>query len=263
MRGWSNNDLTKARKRTELEDSLLDLNAENFCDFCGIPLTGVSYEKLADGRTRCNDCSMTAINEVAEFKTLFRNAEMMMENTFSITIPVSIAVKTTDARTIAKHTGQVFKPSTKVAARVLGFAQRKGGKYTLFVENGSPRLAAIDTTIHELTHIWQYLNWNDGQILRIYRQRKPEYTKMARDIVYEGMAMWSAIQMLYAMGETYYAQQQEQLAVARNDIYGIGFRLYRDRYDLARNGDAPALTPFASFPPLDPAEVRKVFEEDD
>lgn len=263
VRGWSNNDLTKARKRTELEDRLLDLNAENFCDFCGIPLTGVSYEKLADGRTRCNDCSMTAINEVSKFKTLFRNAEMMMENTFSITIPVSIAVKTTDARTIAKHTGQVFKPSTKVAARVLGFAQRKGGKYTLFVENGSPRLATIDTTIHELTHIWQYLNWNDEQILHIYRQRKPEYTKMARDIVYEGMAMWSAIQLLYAMGETYYAQQREQLAVARNDIYGIGFRLYRDRYDLARNGDAPALSPFASFPPLDPAEVRKVFEEGD
>lgn len=263
VRGWSNNDLTMARKRTELDGSLLDLNAENYCDFCGIPLTGVSYEKLADGRTRCNDCSMTAINEVAEFKTLFRNAEMMMENNFNITIPVSIAVKTTDARTIAKHTGQVFKPSTKVAVRVLGFAQRKGGKYTLFVENGSPRLAAVDTTVHELTHIWQYLNWNDWQILRIYSQRKPEYTKMARDIVYEGMAMWSAIQMLYAMGETYYAQQQEQLATARNDIYGIGFRLYRDRYDLARNGDAPVLTPFSSFPPLDPAEVRKIFEEDD
>lgn len=86
---------------------------------------------------------------------------------------------------------------------------------------------------------------------------------MARDIVYEGMAMWSAIQMLYAMGETYYAQQQEQLAAARNDIYGIGFRLYRDRYDLTRNGDAPVLSPFASFPPLDPAEVKKVFEEVD
>ena len=57
--------------------------------------------------------------------------------------------------------------------------------------------------------------------------------------------------------------QQEQLAAARNDIYGIGFRLYRERYDLSRNGDAPVLTPFASFPPLDPAEVRKVFEEDD
>ena len=75
--------------------------------------------------------------------------------------------------------------------------------------------------------------------------------------------MWSAIQMLYAMGETYYAKQQEQLVEARNDIYGIGFRLYRDRYDLARDGEAPILSPFAAFPPLDPVEVRKVFEEDD
>ena len=263
VRGWSNSDLTKARRRTELEDNLIDLNAENFCDFCGVPLTGVSFDRLADGRTRCNDCSMTAINEVDEFRELFRNAEMMMENTFNITIPASIAVKTTDARTIAKHTGQVFTPSTKVAARVLGFAQRKGGKYSLFIENGSPRLAAVDTTTHEMTHIWQYLNWNDGEIIRIYRQYRPALTKMARDIVYEGMAMWSAIQMLYAMGETYYAQQQEQLAAARNDIYGIGFRLYRDRYDLTRNGDAPVLSPFASFPPLDPAEVKKVFEEVD
>ena len=261
VRGWSNSDLTKARRRTELEDNLIDLNAENFCDFCGVPLTGVSFDRLADGRTRCNDCSMTAINEVDEFRELFRNAEMMMENTFNITIPASIAVKTTDARTIAKHTGQVFTPSTKVAARVLGFAQRKGGKYSLFIENGSPRLAAVDTTTHEMTHIWQYLNWNDGEIIRIYRQYRPALTKMARDIVYEGMAMWSAIQMLYAMGETYYAQQQEQLAAARNDIYGIGFRLYRDRYDLTRNGDAPVLSPFASFPPLDPAEVKKVFED--
>lgn len=263
VRGWSNSDLSKARKRTELEDNLLDLNAENFCDFCGIPLTGISYERLADGRTRCNDCSMTAINDVYEFKTLFRTTEMMMENTYNITIPVSIAVITTDARTIAKHTGRVFKPSTKATARVLGFAQLKGGKYSLYIENGSPRLAAIDTTTHEMTHIWQYLNWNNGEIYRIYRQHKPIFTKMARDIVYEGMAMWSAIQMLYSMGETYYAQQQEQLAAARDDIYGIGFRLYRDRYDLTRNGDAPVLTPFASFPPLDPAEVRKVFEEDD
>jgi len=86
---------------------------------------------------------------------------------------------------------------------------------------------------------------------------------MAQDIIYEGMAMWSAVQLLYAMGETSYAKQQEQLAAVRNDIYGIGFRLYRERYDLTRDGDAPALMPFASFPPLDPADVRKVFEGGD
>ena len=43
MHGWSNNDLTKARKRLSLETGRLDLNAENTCDFCGVPLSGVSY----------------------------------------------------------------------------------------------------------------------------------------------------------------------------------------------------------------------------
>lgn len=262
VRGWSNSSLTKARKRTVLEETTLDLNAENQCDFCGIPLSGVSYDRLNDGRIRCNDCSMSAITQVDEFRDLFLRMEMMMENTYNIQIPVPIAVKTTDARTIARHVGMVFVPSTKFAARVLGFAQRKNGKFSLFVENGSPRLATIDTTVHELTHIWQYLNWKDADIMRIYAQRNRKYTRLARDLVYEGMAMWSAIQMLYVIGETTYARKQELLAERRKDVYGVGFRMYRDRYDLCRSGESPAFSPFTSYPPLDPAEVRKFFEEE-
>lgn len=261
VRGWSNNDLTKARRRTEPEESAFDQNAENHCDFCGAPLTGISYERLSDGRTRCNDCSTTAINEVARFRELFRSTEMMMENTFSIKISVSIAIKTSDARTIARQAGRIFVPSTKVAARVLGFAQYKGGRYSLFIENGSPRLAAIDTITHEMTHIWQYLNWDKRAIAHIYAQRNPFLTNTARDLVYEGMAMWASVQLLYAMGETHYARQQEKLVEARRDIYGLGFCLYRDRYDLVRNGETPAFSPFSSYPPLDPAEVRKLFDE--
>lgn len=261
VRGWSNNEITKARKRTAIEDTQLDLTAENHCDFCGLPLSGVSYDRLADGRTRCFDCSMTSINKVEDFKKLFIKTEVMLESTLNVQIPVNIAVRTTDAKTIAQHTGQVFTPSTKFAARVLGFAQRKNGRYSLFIENGSPRLAAIDTTAHELTHIWQYLNWKDSSVVSIYRQRHPALTKVARDIVYEGMAMWTAIQILYSMGETSYARQQELLAESRNDVYGLGFKLYRDRFSFDRTGDAPVHTPFASFPSLDPAEVKKVIEE--
>ena len=73
--------------------------------------------------------------------------------------------------------------------------------------------------------------------------------------------MWTAIQILYSMGETSYARQQELLAESRNDVYGLGFKLYRDRFSFDRSGDAPVHTPFASFPPLDPAEVKKVIEE--
>lgn len=260
MHGWGDNDLTKARKRMRFETGQLDLDAENTCDFCGIPLSGVSYDRLIDGRVRCNDCSMTAINQLGEFQELFRRSLNMLEDTYNIQIKVGIEVKTTDAKTIAKHAGMVFRPSTQFASRVLGFAQKKQGKYTLMIENGSPRLAAVDTVTHELTHIWQYLNWNDKQVLQVYQQNKKEWTALARDIVYEGMAMWSAIQMLYVMGETYYASQQEMLTEARTDVYGIGFRMYRRSYDLERNGEIPTVTPFQSFPPLEPEEIRELFQ---
>ena len=244
VRGWSNNTLTKARKRSEGTWTFLDMKAENHCDFCGMPLSGVSYERLADGRIRCNDCSLSAINDVEGFRELYRKTEALMENTFDIGLRVSITVKTADARTIARRTGQVFKPSSGVTPRVLGFAQRKGGCYTLFVENGSPRLASIDTITHELTHIWQYLNWNDHQIHSLYGNGTN------RDIVYEGMAMWAAIQMLYAIGDTEYAQLQERLAEQREDVYGVGFVLYREKYGFAKNGDNPSISPFSTFPPL-------------
>lgn len=255
VRGWGSNDLTRARKRAPVEDTLLDTDIENCCDFCGLPLSGVSYDRLTDGRIRCNDCSMAAINRVEQFRELFHYTENMMEDAFSVRLPINITVKTTDARTIARHTGQIFRPSKKYAARVLGFAQRKNGRYSLFVENGSPRLGAIDVTSHELTHIWQYLNWNDAQIKQLYGMRSRECTMRAREIVYEGMAVWTAIQTLYIMGETSYAQRQERIMELRRDTYGLGFQLYRERFGLERSGEAPALSPFMSYPPLDPADV--------
>lgn len=257
-RGWGNSALKKARKRSEFENTQLDVDVENHCDFCGMPLSGVSYEKLVDGRTRCNDCSMSAINSVSELKELFNRTETMMEIAFNIGIHVPIAVKTTDARTIAKHSGQVFVPSTQVAARVLGFAQRKNGRYSLFLENGSPRLCAMDTITHELTHIWQYINWDDAQFKALYGMGSPRCSAIASDIVYEGMAMWASIQMLYTMGETFFAQKQEALAMNRTDVYGLGFLMYRERYGLERSGDNPPISPFNSFPPLDPNEVKAI-----
>ena len=103
------------------------------------------------------------------------------------------------------------------------------------IENGSPRLASIDTMVHEMTHIWQYLNWNDNEVTSIYRMGKASCTAIARDIVYEGMAMWASIQYLYQIGETYYAAQQEALAESRTDVYGIGYRLYAEQYPIVKD----------------------------
>ena len=244
VRGFSNNALTKARHRDGLEPTLIDLEAVNHCDFCGIPINGVSYERLTDGRVRCNDCSMTAINSAEEFKKIFFQVLEMMQNFYGIEYRTPIIVKTADAKAIARGAGAVYVPSTEVTARVLGYAQRKGNIFNLMVENGSPRLATIETMAHEMTHIWQYLNWDD----RAIRAQYPEDWK--RDIVYEGMAVWAAVQYLYLIGEYSYAMQQEELQARREDIYGVGFKLYRDKFPLIKDSSLVGYSPFSIFPPL-------------
>ena len=242
--GWGENALTRARKPFVLDKVNMTLDPVNTCDFCGHPITGVSFEKLPDGRVRCSDCSETAIDGTEAFTDLFQRTEMMMENVFQIGVNASVRVVTTDARTIGKLTGHVFTPTNAMDERVLGFAQRKGGKYSIYVENGSPRLAAATTIAHELTHIWQYLNWDTDKIRELYP------SDLQRDLVYEGMAVWVSVQMLYAMGETSYAEQTEKAQESRNDIYGKGFSLYKDRYGLMRNGEELMFSPFNTFPPL-------------
>ena len=244
MRGWNRNSLREARKKEPFMDNELDFDAVNHCDFCGRPLSGVSYEKLNDGRTRCNECSTSAINSEKDFVELFNNILGTMQSFYNIEFKTKINAVMADAGVIAKGVGQIFVPSTDVTARVLGFAQRKHGKYSVFIENGSPRMAAIDTIVHELTHIWQYLNWNDKAICEAYGNGRN------RDIVYEGMAMWAAIQYLYLIGEDSYAYQNELIAERREDIYGVGFRLYREKYPLIKDSSVSGKTPFFIFPPL-------------
>lgn len=256
VRGWSSNALTLARKRDVLVKKMLDVDTENHCDFCSLPLTGISYERLNDGRIRCNDCSSSAITTLDDFREIFYRCLELMEDFFEIRYRVPISVKVADAREVAKGIGMIFRPSKDVALRVLGYAQKQRGKYSLVMENGSPRLAAIDTIVHEMTHIWQYLNWDDKDVRRVYGMANPPCTAKARDIVYEGMAMWASIQYLYQIGETYYAAQQEALAEVRQDVYGIGFRMYRDQYPLVKDSSLLKYTPFAVFPTVEPTVVK-------
>ena len=243
VHGFSNNALTKARKQDAIKHNDFDLKTENRCDFCSTALTGVSYERLNDGRVRCNDCSASAITTEEEFKELFQGIFEMMKNTFGIDFKVPISVKMADANTVASGMGGIFRPSNDVALRILGYAKKGNDRYSVIIENGSPRLATIDTMVHELTHIWQYLNWNVDNIIELYGENN-------RLLVYEGMAMWAAVQYLYQSGETYYATLQEILYAERDDIYGKGFRFYREKYPFVKDFSVLKNSPFNTFPPL-------------
>lgn len=260
-RGCSNGALKKARTHTTIEEFEQALKSGIVCDFCQLPISGVSYEKLSDGRIRCNDCSSTAIESEEEFREHYAQVKMMFNNIYGVEICNPIYVKMTAATEIAKQLGEVFVSTNGFDPRSLGFARNNQGRFFIYVENGAPRLAAIDTMAHELTHIWQYINWNAAEIGRIYAQADSAHNELARAIVYEGMAMWSATQYLYAIGETYYAQKRELVAERRKDCYGYGFRLYRDRYRLAKDGEKPRYTPFNGFPPIDPKFVTAAVKE--
>ena len=255
VRGWTNNALTQARTKDVFDKKELDLEAENHCDFCGRPISGASYDMLNDGRIRCNDCSASAISSAEELKTLFYQVLELMEAFYGISYRVPVSVTTADARTVAKGAGMIFKPSTELAERVIGYAQSKHGKYSIMIENGSPRLVAADVMVHELTHIWQYINWDKETVKKIFDMGDEKLTLIAVDLVYEGMAVWAAVQYLYQAGETQYASQLESIAERRKDVYGWGFILYREQYPLVKNSKLFKITPYSVFPALEPSRV--------
>lgn len=249
-RGLGDSDFTKARKRqqyTQEEQARHQGRAVNRCDFCRCPITGVSYERLTDGRIRCNDCAASAITTEEEFRDLFRQTVDMMQALYHIDFDMPIQVLMTDANNVARGTGRLFVPSQEYASRVVGFARYADEQFGLVVENGAPRIACIATVAHEMTHIWQYRNWGATQRMALIK----EYGAGRQTLIMEGMAMWAEIQLLYSMGETYQARVEEAETLEREDIYGVGFRLFCNEYPLVRDGGVVGRSPFLTFPPLE------------
>ncbi len=214
----------------------------HLCDFCGIELIGGEYDLLKDGRERCNRCSMTAVKTGEEFKELYKNVVRNMETFYGIKLNVAIKVRMTDAKKIARHFGEKFVATPGFDGRTLGFAQKDKNGYCIYVENGSPKLAAMATIAHELTHIWQYLNWDDKAINDVYgRNNSLE--------VYEGMAKWAEIQYLILLNEIPYAKRQEIATRLRQDAYGQGFIKYAEKYPLTYSNKVGS-SPFNENPPL-------------
>lgn len=245
--GYDQNPLRQVREGdASVDETGDDYNPHKYgshlCDFCGVELLGGEYELLKDGRERCNRCSMTAIKTVDDFKELYKTVLRNMEAFYGIKLNVAVKVRTTNAKQIAKHVGMKFVATPGFDGRVLGFAQKDKTGYSLYIENGSPKLAATATIAHELTHIWQYLNWNDAELTK-------KYGKQNMLEVYEGMAKWAEIQYLMLMNEKSYAKRQEITTRLRNDEYGKGFLLYAEKYPLSAATNVTR-TPFNENPPL-------------
>lgn len=145
-----------------------------------------------------------------------------------------------NAKRLHKAIGRTFVPGHVMSNRILCVSIFKRGEYYILAENGAPKLQAILTIVHELVHIWQYVNWDAGEMKR-------KYGADMEDQVYEGMAEWSKIQYAYLINETASARRKESDTINGNDEYGQGFIKYAEIYPISKSTDLPETTPFA-FP---------------
>lgn len=237
--GFKDNALFVARKNVHASESNFDQDPGNGheCDFCGVALMGTEYEVLKDGRERCMQCGKTAIREGAAFEDIFRSVVTQMEASFGIKLSIPVKVRMVNAKTLHRKIGKSFIPSKKSDGRVLGVAIKSNDGYTLLVENGAPRAMSIMTMVHELTHIWQYENWNAKSIRERYAQIETQ--------VYEGMAVWVSIRYMYLVGDKNLARREELRYAARNDEYGYGYILYLREYPMKQEPFMSAPTPFS------------------
>ena len=241
--GYTNGPLEQARKGlNEAENTekklMMSHKGSHYCDFCGRELFGGEYEVLSDGRERCIHCSRTAVKTEKEFKQIYEETMHNMEVFYGIKINVPIKIRMVNAKTLHKNLGESFVPTDQADGRILGVAIRdKRNNYTIMLENGSPRLKATMTLAHELTHIWQYLNWDAAKI-------KAQYGAKRNLEVYEGMAKWSEIQYAYLANEKQSARREEIMTYLRKDAYGQGFIRYADKYPLSTGVQLIGETPF-------------------
>lgn len=222
-------DLRRARKDARENREAIVLapdDGSHCCDFCGEPILSLEYDILEDGRERCSRCTREAISSLEEFERVYADVRKTMCALYHITLPTSIKMKMTTAAEIAKRTGSEFVATNGFDARTVGVAIKSGrGNYTLLVEGGSPRIAAVGTLAHELTHIWQYENWKGNDIAARYGVKSSLS-------VHEGMAVWSEVQYLLATNNRTIAVKRLMNEIQRSDVYGEGLRKYYKKYGL-------------------------------
>ena len=250
--GFDQNPLRAAREWTPPEESAF-AGSGHCCDFCGIPLSEAEYDVLSDGRERCTACRRTAIDTLPGFQSLYLETRSRMEEWFGLHIGAGIRVRMVNAAALARKSGRRFVPTAEMTRRAVGMAVKDRDGYTLFVENGAPRIDAAGTIVHELTHIWQYRNWDTAVLRSIWAGMPRAEAERCELEVYEGMAVWAEIQYLRLLRETARADRLEAATLARDDEYGRGLKRYLAEYPFGEAGMLPPKTPFqAGSRPLPP-----------
>jgi hypothetical protein len=197
------NVLQGVTKRTQQQDVF------GVCDFCRKKMKNSEMQRLSDGRMRCPDCSVDAVDTVEQFNKLCEQACYLFKQHLGIDFSrISYQAKLTSAVELHRVRGKPLPITNGYDARkLLGVAY---GSDIFYVEDGRKPMETLGIIIHEMTHIWQF---SDSQFAS-FRQDKNWV---------EGLAVWTDLFLMGKHGATNVEELREGW-LTRNDEYGIGLR---------------------------------------
>ncbi len=165
-----------------------------------------------DGRTVCNLCLASAINNRAEAELIFDEVKMRLGQLGIIIVNDRIKLHLADRNKLARYMGDEM-----ASANESGFVEHKFTRradravdqsFDIYILDGMPRMHFIATAAHELMHVWQYLN-----------------CPLDNDVAMcEGSCNYAAYLVLRQIGGREAGYIVETFRQSDDPIYGEGFR---------------------------------------
>ena len=197
-------------------DRQTKLDSIGACDFCRKEMKNSEMTRLGDGRMRCPDCSVDAVDTDEQFKELCEKVKAAFMTHLGIDFSViPHNAKLVSAVELHRAGGYEFSITNGYDVRkFIGLAWDSETDF-FFVENGYKRNQTFGTIAHEMTHIWEYNNEDFKKI----RATNEDWV--------EGLAVWTDLYLSDKEGMASMEERKEGWLTLDNE-YGRGFKLILD-----------------------------------
>ena len=191
-------------------------NITGYCDFCRKKMKNSEMQQLSDGRMRCPDCSVDAVDTEEQFQQIYAQVKQAFKSYLGIDFSkITHLAKFVSAVELHKAAGYEFSITNGYDVRKLVGVAFDTNVDEFYVENGYKPDKTFGIIAHEMTHIWEY---NDADFQKVRQTNE--------DLV-EGLAVWTDLFLCEKSGMTD-TEERRSGWLARDDEYGRGLRFIMD-----------------------------------
>lgn len=207
----NNKDLTTLQRKRNPQNQGM-----GYCDFCQKKMPNSEMTRLSDGRMRCPDCSVDAIDTEEQFQEQCDKVKDAFLKHLGIDFStIQHKAHLVSAVELHRAVGKPFSITNGYDVRkLLGFAQNTRPD-EFYVENGYSSYKTFGTIAHEMTHIWQF---NDPDFKKL---------KAENELWVEGLAVWTDLFLSQKNGNPDVEVSREAWLSMDNN-YGKGLKFILD-----------------------------------